>query len=236
MKQKKYFLLALIFALLAAGAVYLYLESLQQETEYPLEQQYDTVLVVKMDIPARTVVTTDMLTSTEIPSWHVHPQALLEREEIVGSITRGPLFAGEQFLQQKLVSPEDTGVGLSFMISPNKRAITIAVNEVSGVGRMVLPEDRVDILVHLVEEAEGEAETPLSYVTFLLQNIKVLAIGQVVQTEYFSLEGATVTLEVAPEEAQKLSLAVEQGFIRLLLRGAADDEMITLRPFTTEDL
>ncbi len=235
MKQRKYFLLALIFALLAAGAVYFYLEDLQQRMERSRTHNpilLDTVLVASVDIPARTWITGDMLTYTEVPTGHIHPQAVLEKERVVGSITRFPIFIDEQLLRARLVFPDETGIGLSFMITPGKRAITIAIDEVSGVARMILPEDRVDILVHLVEKTEEGLE----YATFLLQNIKVLAIGQVVYTETFSLDGNTITLEVTPAEAQKLSLAVEHGFNRLLLREATDDEILTLAPFTTEDL
>ena len=235
MKQRKYFLLALIFALLAAGAVYFYLEDLQQRAKQSRAHSpilLDTILVAKADIPARTWITEDMLTYAKIPTGHTHPQAVLEKERVIGSITRFPVFADEQLLRERLVFPDDTGIGLSFMITKGKRAITIAIDEVSGVGRMILPEDRVDILVHLTGETEGELE----YATFLLQNIKVLAIGQVVYTETFSLDGNTITLEVTPAEAQKLSLAIDHGFNRLLLREATDDEIIMLEPFTTEDL
>lgn len=230
MRQRKYFIFAFIFAVLAAGAVYLYLDSLRAEQETVVE--YFSVPVVKEKIAARTIITADMLVIEQMIAAQIHPDALLEEEHITGSTASASLFPGEQFLQQRLVAPGEKGAGLAYIISPGKRAMTVAVDEVSGVGRMVLPGDRVDIIALLEEEQE---ERRLAYAALVVQNVRVLAVGQVLETDDLSVEASTISLEITPEEALRLALAADQGAIKLLLRGVTDPAPIFITPFTADD-
>lgn len=232
MRPKLYFVLALIFALLASGSVYLYLESLKQEVKKDLD--YTLVPVASRDIPARTVVTAGMVEQKEVPLSQLHQEAHQDDQGVIGSTTSTPIFTGEQFLQQKLVGTGDTTEGLSYIISPGKRAMSIAVNEVSGVGRMVLPGDQVDVIAVLDLREETDRVT---YATLLVQRVKVLAVGRVLEAGTPYLEACTVTLEVTPEEAQRLALGADKGSIRLLLRQPADqDTIIQLPPILLQEV
>lgn len=226
MKQKVYFFLAVIFALLAAGVVYLYLESLQEKMKADLE--YTTVIVAKDYIPPQTKVTGEMIATMEIPMSQVRDDILLEEEQILGTTTKTPVFSGEPFLEQKLASPGEANNGLAYTISPGKRAVTVAVNEVVGVGNMILPEDNVDVIAVLEKEEGGNK---VSFAILCLQNIRVLTVGQEMSTNETVIKANTVTLEVTPAEAQKLVLAEEKGLIRLLLRGAADRGTVNIPSF-----
>ena len=244
MKQKLYFVLAVVFALVAAGGVYLYMENLEQETRQDLE--YGTMLVTRDYIPMRTVVTSDMLETKEVPLSQVRNDALKDKDEIAGSITKTPFYPGEPFLQEKLASPGDAGNSLSYNIASGKRAVSVAVNEVIGVGYMVLPGDRVDVIVVMEKEEttvihgeEGQVidrEEERTYTSEICaQDLKVLAVNQTMAADQESLEATTVTLEVSPDEAQKLVLADERGVIRLLLREATDTETVTATPLRLDD-
>ena len=226
MKQKIYLFLALIFALLAAGAVYLYLENLEKEMKADLE--YATILVAKDYIPPHTVITKEMISSSDIPLSQVREDILRNQDDILGRTTKTPLFPGESFIGEKLASPGEAKNGLSYSISPGKRAVTVAVNEVVGVGKMLLPGDHVDIVAVL--EKKG-AESRGIFATLCIQNIRVLAVGQEMVASKTVMEANTVTLEATPAEAQKLVLAEENGSIRLLLRGAAESGTVAVPSF-----
>ncbi len=232
MKQKKYFLLALIFALLAAGSVYLFLQNLEEDMKR--DSDYTNVIVATEQIPVRTKITADMIDSKAIPSSQVHGSALLNSQAVIGSTTNVPLFPGEQIISQKLVSPGETSNSLSYSITPGKRAMAIAVNEVVGVGNMVLPGDNVDVLALVGVEDENRNST--TYASLIIQDIRVLAVNQILHTEQTSIAGNTVTLEVSPQEAQELALATESGNIRLLLRSATETDDASIQPSRVSDL
>ncbi len=226
MKQRVFFILALVFALFAAGAVYLYLESLQKEMKADLD--YTTILVAGDYIPPQTVVVEDMISRREIPLSQIRDDIIQEKDAILGTTTKMPLYPGEPFLEQKVAIPGEVKSGLSYCISPEKRAVTVAVNEVVGVGNMVLPGDQVDIVAVL--EKKGE-ESSGNFATLCIQNIRVLAVGQELSANKTAIQANTVTLEVTPAEAQKLVLADEKGSIRLLLRGAAESGKVNIPSF-----
>lgn len=222
MKHKAYFLLAFVCALLAAGAVYFYLESMEQSVKQDVE--YTEVLVSEDHIPSRTIVTDEMLVRKEVPLSQVREDALQDEENIVGSVTRTPLYPDEQFITSKLASPGETEDGLAYEISSGKRAVAISVDEVVGVGNMVLPGDRVDVVAVQENEVQEDEEIAIDTdAAIILHNLKVLAVGQTMQTDQTSLQAGTVTLEAVPDEAEELVLATETTSIRLLLRGVEED-------------
>lgn len=231
MRQRGYFILALVFALLAAGAVYLYLGQLEEKVKGDLE--YATVIVSREYIPEGTVVTKEMLTTEEVPLGQVRQDAFQDRDEIVGMVTKTPFYPGEQFLSQKLANVGEVNDGLAYAISAGKRAVAIAVNEVVAVGNMLLPGDRVDV-VAVLEEVEEDKRIP--YAILFAEDLRVLAVGQALRPDQKgTTPPSTVTLEVSPAEAQKLVLAAERGSIRLILRGATDSARVGVSSFKLDD-
>lgn len=106
---------------------------------------------------------------------------------------------------------------LSSMIGGERRAITIRVNDVLGVGGFVLPGDRVDVL--LTRSAANE----IPATDILLQNVKVLGIDQEASDKKEApMVARAVTLEVSAEEAQRITLGTQVGTLSLALRNLAD--------------
>lgn len=236
MRQKIFFVLALLCAILAAGSVYFYMESLAHEVKKDVE--YTSILVARDYIPGRTVITADMLNNKEVPVSQLHENVLTDEQQVAGAVTKTPFYEGEPFLSPKLASAEELNDGLAYAIEDGKRAVAIEVNEVVGVGNMVLPGDHVDVVgvFEASEEGqEGEVRGQISYTTLVAQNIRILAVGQETVSDSTSIAAATTTLEVSPAQAQELVLATERGTIRLLLRGAADEDTVTLAPFKLDD-
>jgi len=230
MRQKGFYILALLFALLAAGAVFLYLQQLEEQVRQDLE--YATVAVAGGQIPAYTRITAEMLVYENIPLSQVRDDILQHKDDISGAMATVPFYPGEQLIRDKLIFPGETHGGLAYLIAPGKRAMAAAVDEIIAVGNMLLPGDRVDVVAVLERET---AAGQLSFATIFVQNLRVLAVGQSLGGEGRIVEPAlTVTLEVSPQEAQRLVLAAERGSIRLLLRGAGDTGRSNQAPFTME--
>jgi pilus assembly protein CpaB len=113
----------------------------------------------------------------------------------------------------------------------------VKVDEVVGVAGFVLPGTRVDVLVTLDPETEGEGEKPAT-TRVILQNVQVLASGQKIEKDE---EGkpqtvTVITLLVTPEESEKLTLAATEGKIQMALRNAMDMDSISTEGVHTAEL
>lgn len=204
MKGKSLWIMALSFALLSSFLVHSYLSALApQEREETVD-----VVVAARGINANTTISRDMLALKKVPLSQVHPEALINFQEASGRIATSEIVSGEQVLKSRLL-PTGVTPGMSFKIPANRRAMTVAVNEVIGVAGFVKPGDRIDILATFEERT-----------VTVLENIQVLAIAQNMQNEPKpdARISTSVTLAVTPQEAERLTLAEESGRLRLALR------------------
>ncbi len=118
-----------------------------------LQEQTQTAPAVPMargggraqDIPVRTLLTSSMVKEEEIPVSAKHPEALSTLAQAQGQVTRLPITAGEQILISKFAAAREES-GLSFIIPPSKRAVSVQTSEVIGAGRLNLPGDHVDVI------------------------------------------------------------------------------------------
>ena len=137
--------------------------------------------------------------------------------------------AGEPILHSK-VSGFGGRATLSAVMTEEKRAVTIRVNDVSGVAGFLLPSDRVDILLTRDESAQRQTNV-------LLQNVKILGIDQIASDRQDKpVVVRAVTVEVEPLDAQKLTLAQQVGSLSLSLRSLTDNEIRQVRPVNLSDL
>ncbi len=142
-------------------------------------------------------------------------------EQVVGREARTPLKPGD------LVTRENTGekpVGIMAQLSPNQRAMTVKVDEASGVAGFLAPGNRVDVVV-IVDKGEYDKD-PIAKIVF--QNLKVLGTGQRMESRPGDKPQVvpTVTLEVTPAEGERLALAAQEGRISLVLRGRGDQQLV----------
>lgn len=143
--------------------------------------------------------------------------------ELSGSIARVPLLAGEPVTGQKLVKPGQGGV-LAAILPSGMRAVSTKIKEETAAGNLILPNDRVDvILIRRIRNRAGEED----YVSDLLfGNVRVLAVGQQIETKEGKKQADgsanTATLELTARQAELLALANSMGEISLSLRSIAD--------------
>jgi len=141
-----------------------------------------------------------------------------------------PIEPNELILASKITGPGQRA-SLSAVITEGMRAMTIRVNDVLGVAGFVLPGDHVDLML----TRQIDNGDPITDV--LLQNVKVLGIDQRSdQTKSDPDVAKAVTIEVTPEQAQKVTLGSKVGTISLALRGMANVELSPARTISLRDL
>ena len=186
------------------------------------------VLVARSDIPLGEVVTEghfrwqtwpkDAVTSSFISK----DRGRKAERELAGRIARAPFLAGEPITEHKLIASGSGGV-LAAILPAGMRAISTKIrDEEKAVGRLILPNDHVDVILIRRMRGKGGQESFLSDTLFT--NVRVLAIGQQIETKEGkkSAEGTTATLELTPRQAELLALGNQMGDVTLSLRSVAD--------------
>ncbi len=194
------------------------------------EPEGPKVLVANRALPAGTIITADAMGYQEWPEELVQDVYFIEGEsdmsQLLGTVVRYPVTAGEPVTQGSLVSPGDRGF-LAAALGPGMRAVTVPVSAKTGVAGFVFPGDRVDVVLTQTVEGDGR---PLRAAETVLRNLRVLATDQSTET-VTNEEGKTevrafrtVTLEVTPQIAEKVAVAQTIGQLTLVLRSIADNQ------------
>jgi pilus assembly protein CpaB len=139
--------------------------------------------------------------------------------EPVGRVLVAPVKQNETIMESKLAPRDVTTGGVSAVVTQGMRAIAVAGDKVIGLGGFIQPGNYVDILV-TVQDPQNDK---LHYTKTVLENIRVLATG--IQVDNKGDKPAPVdvfTVEVTPEEAERLSLAAVQGKLHFALRNVTD--------------
>lgn len=188
------------------------------------------VLVAQRALPVGTIITADAISFQAWPKDMVQDAYFVEGQadmsKLLGTVVRYPITAGQPVTQGALVAPGDRGF-LAAALGPGMRAITIPVSAKTGVAGFVFPGDHVDLV--LTQQVNGADGQPLKASETILKNLRVLATDQSTTTE--TVEGksvvrtsSTVTLEVTPRIAEKVTVAETIGQLSLSLRSLADNQ------------
>src|SRR3989304_5191256 len=135
------------------------------------------VVVAKSDIAAGTEITAGMVEVIEAPNSLLVRDAFTSTQLVVGEAARYPSAAGEQVTRAR-VGPHAEGAGLAFVVPAGMRAIAVSVDEITGVGGLILPGDRADVIAVISDQAG--TNNPDRVVT-VLQDVEVLAVAQSAQ-------------------------------------------------------
>jgi pilus assembly protein CpaB len=155
-------------------------------------------------------------------------------EQSVGRIVLSPITTTQPILESALAPKEMTKGGMAAIISPQKRAMAVKVDNVIGVAGFLHPGHLVDVLVSIEKDGENKRQITKT----VLENILVLSVGtQAQESDDKKAKQVTVaTLEVDLEEGEKLALAVNEGSIQLALRGYTDLEPVLTKGMTVDSL
>jgi pilus assembly protein CpaB len=222
MTRPKAVIVVSIFALLFAGiAAWLTYGYLRNEMDTVKAVQPQKIVVAATDIPIGTKILEPQLKVTSWPKDSIPPGSAQLAEMVVSRVAIRPITRGDAVTEQKL-KPKSGSAGSGFMtyvVPQGHRAVTVAVNEVAGVAGFLTPNDRVDVIV--TTPIPGNEKESVSKI--MLENIPILATGQVTdQKEGKPVVVPTVTLDLMPEDAEKLVLSASKGTLHLLLRNIED--------------
>ena len=182
------------------------------------------IVVASTDVSMGQRLTQDVVRLVEWPAASLPPGAHKDISALEGRVLRTSLLKGEAVIDAKLAPMGTTG-GLSAVIGQGRRAITVRVNDVIGVAGFALPGNYVDILVNTQRDSDRNSDLDRQISKIVLERILVLAIAQdVARDETKPRVVNAVTLEVTPEQAEKLDLARSVGSLSLVLRNQMDPQ------------
>jgi pilus assembly protein CpaB len=214
--------IAVFFGLIAAYGIYNFLSRQQKETD-SLRASNQDIVVAAQDIPPGTTLNDEaikkgMIKTTPWPKSSIPAGAFSSPQQIVGKVNRVKIMANEPILESRLAGE---GAGLTVRLEAGKRAMAVRVDEIIGVSGFIVPDDRVDIILTTTPlGAAGDAKIS----KIVLQNKRVLSVAQSTEQKDGKPQLArSITLEVTPEEAEKLSLISSEGQVAMALRGLGDD-------------
>ena len=137
-------------------------------------------------------------------------------------------------MSNHLLSEGDTAGGLASLLEEGMRAMSVRVDEVSGVSNLLRVGNRVDVITILTDGKGDE------YSEMLLENIEVVALDTVLVGNPVNDEGlpyyTTVTLSVEPQAAVDLAYACKQGSVYLIGRAQNDEESVRTTQFKIESI
>ena len=204
----------------------------QQAAAAPVVPVGPKVLVAKKALPVGTIIDADSFALQPWPkelmqsAYYVEGQPDGDPKQLLGTVVRYPITAGQPVTRGSLVGPQDRGF-LAAALGPGMRAITVPVNTTSGVAGFVFPGDHVDLV--LTQQVTGGGDgPPLKVSETIIRNLRVLATDQRITDKdadgkVVIKTASNVTLEVTPRIAEKVAVAQSLGQLSLSLRSIADN-------------
>jgi len=180
--------------------------------------------VASTDLAIGSNISENQLKIVIWPKESIPAGSFSDPKAVAGNIAIRSISAGEPITESKLLPKKGTpGSGImTYAVPIGHRAVTVAVNEVAGVAGFINPNSRVDIVLTAIPPGSKEQISKI-----ILQDIPILAIGQIMeQKEGKPVLVTTVTLDLTPEDSEKLVLASNKGSLQMLLRNIIDNKAV----------
>jgi pilus assembly protein CpaB len=235
---RRYLLLvgAIFVAFIVSVAGYNYLQkSAAKPKEVPLEKV--SIFVAASEIPAGSALTSGMIKKADYLKESLPEGYFGDSASLVGRVLIQRVKTNEPIFESRLAPIDVRMGGVAALISPKKRAVAVKVDKVIGVAGFIHAGNRVDVLVTIEPQKAGQRWEPITKI--VLENILVLASGpEFVQKgkDEKASPVDVITLEVTPEEAEKLALGATEGKLQLALRNLKDSEEILTKGTTIPSL
>lgn len=208
--MKKVYLIAVVFALIAGFATYMFASEIDKKTTIK-DADTVTVFVPVEDIAANTAIKEEMfaddanvfVTKTVLLADQT-PNAVTSKEQLLNMVTVDKLFAGEQINQSRLQSIDGEDVALSLKLPKGKVAYSFSAGSVTSVDGYISEGDTVDVIVYKEDDA-GNKKSEIAY-----KDLKILRVSTNTANSKASQKGdaiteyKTLTVEVTKDEALEL--------------------------------
>jgi len=216
-------ILAVAVAGIASLALYNYLKGQEDIVKGAVATQ--SIVVAAEEIPVGSSIIPQQVKMLNWPKAALPAgQTFSSTEQVTGRTAIDRYTAGEPIVEAKLIPKDGQSGILTYKIPEGHRAMTVAVDQVAGVAGFISPGNKVDVV--LTTTTPGTNQVPVSKI--VLQNVPVLATGQIISQEKKDEKPVvvpTVTMDVTPEDAEKLAIASTQGRLQLVLRRVGDKEV-----------
>jgi pilus assembly protein CpaB len=228
----------LVVALLIAGIVSYWSYGLLQKKTVEQAAPADTqqVAVAAYDLKWGTVITSEVVKTLPYLKGSLPTGYIADPAAAVGRVVMYPIQVNEPLTESRLAPATVKAGGVAAIVSPGKRAMAVKVDKFVGVSGFLHPGHRVDVLVSLAKT--DKLQQPITKI--VLENIPVLAVGTEVEQAAGQKEKPAqvdvITLEVSPEEGEKLALAATEGKLQLALRNYTDTKDVQTRGTTIPNL
>lgn len=231
-------IVGVLLAVVAVALLYNYVSGLQTPVAAPAPATVQIVVAAE-DLSFGDTLDAESVALVDWPANSLPEGAFQSLDELFSGgenggerIVLNGIVAGEPILRSRISGFGERPI-LSRQVSEGMRAISIRIDDVIGVAGFVLPGDRVDILL----TRNSDTNTSGMVTDVVLQNITVLGIDQTAdQRTDEPIVARTATVEVTPEQAQKLALAQRAGTLSLALRGATTTDEVEVRQVDERDL
>lgn len=205
------------------------------------------IVVAKSELKYGMALTADVLQEVEWPEGAVPQGAFTSMSDLVGDGKRTVVsaFAVNEPILPGKISGKDGRAALSNLLAPGMRAVTVRVDDITGVAGFVTAGDRVDVVLtrnkvqQQLPSAGGDQPAATSEMAseVILQNVKVLTLDQNADESNTTAQVAkAITVEVSTDDAQKVALAQQLGTLYLLLRPAGEATATNAASFSASNL
>jgi pilus assembly protein CpaB len=219
-------LMALVVSIVVTFFLYRHIRRLYSGT------QLIKVVVAAKPLDTGTPLSAADLTVIDWPSNAPLDGTFQKPEELNGRIVMYPIAFKEPVREGLLAAPGAT-VGLTAKIPDGMRAVAVVTNDVNNISGFLLPGSHVDVLVSFRQDG---AKDPMT--STVLQDIQVLSTGERLQPDVNGKPQnvKVVTLLLAPDDAEKLLLANNNGTVQFVLRNASDQDKPLTKPVNMKEL
>jgi pilus assembly protein CpaB len=188
------------------------------------------VRVSAADLPQGLLLRDEDLAWKPLPEAKVPTNAVIAdahgAPELKGALLRHPVVAGTVLEADDVILPNAPGF-LAATLKPDMRAVSVAVDDVSGNAGLIQPGDYVDLLLTQLMDRRTDAPNLAVSSETVVQHVRVLAVGSEIKrpktddTPESNNHARTVTLEVTPRMGEVVSVAARLGSLSLSLRSFA---------------
>lgn len=225
-------LIALVVAVAGSLLVYKWIQNqkgLARDATRNAAQDIAQLVVAKVDLPAGTKITPELIKNGPYLMRSAPQGHFTKMDDVNGRVVVSALKQGEPVVEHRLAPTSVKAGGISSLVQPGKRALAVKGDKIIGLSGFISPGNRVDVLVTIKDPDKDMEKTKT-----VLENIPVLASGtQMVENEKGQPSPVDeYTLEVTPEEGEKLAMASTKGKLQFMLRNATDYESIRTKGVT----
>jgi pilus assembly protein CpaB len=227
--------LALVIAVVASVLIYKWMkkQTAPKEVAKIEEVKIKQAAIAEVNLPAGTKVKAEQIKTVSFLEESLPPGYFSDPKTLIGRVVIKPINSKELILESGLAPVGVTKGGVTAILKPGKRAVALSGNKLMGVSGFVNPGDHVDILMETTDLKTNEKVNKTVF-----ENVRILATGTQLVT---NAEGQpspvdSYTLEVTPEEGERLTLAASSGKLQFALRSVLDSETVLTTGATPKEI